>query len=113
MSHSNDDFSTSSAMNVISVFVRLGWFMLGPGVMFLSFFAITQHGNSISWADGIFGLAAAACLVLRCVDVAFLKGQTGSGEPATMNDLWRYSIKLVIIVWALWGAAHGIAYLFA
>ena len=113
MSESNNDPSTSSAMNVIGVFVRLGWFMLGPGVMFLSFFAITQHGNRISWADGIFGLSAAACLVLRCVDVAFLKGQTGSGEPATMADLGRYSIKLLIIVLALWGVAHGIAYLFA
>ena len=113
MSQSNNNLSTSSAMNVISVFVRLGWFMLGPGVLLLSFFAIIQHGKRISWADGILGLATAACLVLRCVDIAFLKGQTGSGEPATMADLRRYSIKLAIIVLALWGAAHGIAYLFA
>jgi len=113
MSQSNNDLSTSSAMNVISVLVRLGWFMLSPGLMFLSFFAITQHGNRISWADGILGLATAACLVLRCVDIAFLKGQTGSGAPATMADLRRYSTKLIIIVLALWGAAHGIAYLFA
>ena len=113
MSQSDNDSLASSAMGWIGVFVRLGWFMLGPAVMFLSFFAIMQRGNRISWADGIFGLAVAACLVLRCVDVAFLKGQTGSGEPATMADLRRYSIKLVIIVLALWGVAHGIAYLFA
>jgi hypothetical protein len=113
MSQSNDNPSSSNVMRVSGCFVRLGWFMLGPGVLFLSFFAIIRHGNRISLADGILGLAAAACLVLRCVDVAFLKGQTASGEPATTADLRRYSIKLVIIVLALWGAAHGIACLFA
>jgi hypothetical protein len=113
MPRSNGDFSNSNIVHASGCLARLGWFMLGPAAMFVAFFAIIQRGNGMSWADGLMGLAMVACLLLRTVDVLYLRGLSASGEPATPADLKRYVVRLIPAVLVLWGVAHGLARLFA
>lgn len=67
------------------------------------------HGWRLGAADGIYGGIALALVALRFVDVRFLRGRTGTGEPATMRDAIRYAAIVILAGLAIWAAAHGIA----
>jgi multisubunit Na+/H+ antiporter MnhE subunit len=86
--------------------------ILGNAVLYLSAVFIVIHHGSFSPADVVFGAVVASCVGLRYLDIKYLKGETASGEPATLAHWRRYSLLLGAFALALWGVAHVIGYLF-
>lgn len=100
----------SPSLGPTGCLLRVLCFFLGPGAMAFSAVVIMQgHGWRLSAADGIYGGIALALIALRFVDVRFLRGRTGTGEPATMRDAIRYAAIVILAGLAIWAAAHGIA----
>ena len=92
--------------------VRLGWMVAGNAALYLSAVFIAKQRGIPSFADGAFWLVVLACIGLRYLDIRFLKGQTASGEPATLADWRRYVLLLVALAFVLWVGAHAVGFLF-
>jgi hypothetical protein len=86
--------------------------ILGNAALYLSAVFIAKHHGSFSLADVAFGAVVPTCVGLRYLDIKYLKGQTASGEPATLAHWRRYSLLLGTFALVLWGVAHVIGYLF-
>jgi len=96
----------------VGCLVRLGWMLLGTATLVLSTLAISQYHGLLSAADAVFWGAIAGCIALRYVDIRWMAGQTAAGEPATKRHWRRYVLFLVGGGLIVWGAAHGLSYLF-
>jgi hypothetical protein len=59
----------------------------------------------------VFWSAVLLLVVVRYVDVRFLKGSTVFGQPASMQHWRRYAVLLIGASVVIWGVAHAIAHL--
>jgi len=86
------------------------WMAIGNGAMMLCTVGIIRTGALSCWDAVYWGLLGTLVLT-RYVDIRCYGGQTSTGDPATMTHFRTYALWLSIGTAALWGAAHGVAYL--
>jgi hypothetical protein len=76
-------------------------------------FIVQNGGGFFQTADWVFWIVLASLVLIRYVDIRFLDGCTGAGEPATITHWIRYAALLVACSTAVWVLAHVAGYLFA
>jgi len=101
----------SSLQSFMGCFVRIGWFLFGPGAALFILIYIMQQEPVFSWVDGLFLLTVLICLVSRGIDILLLEGETACGEPATRTHLVVYLVRMSVLAVLAWGVAHGVSYL--
>jgi len=85
----------------------------GNLVLAFSIIFIVQNGGGFfQTADWVFWIALASLVLIRYVDIRFLDGCTGAGEPASLTHWIRYASVLTACSVALWVLAHVAGYLF-
>jgi len=93
---------------------RLWWMFLGDVLLaFCAIFIFRNGGVFFQTADWVFWIVLATLVLIRYVDIRFLGGCTGTGEPASMTHWIRYSIILTLCATAVWVLAHLTGPLFA
>jgi hypothetical protein len=80
----------------------------GNAVLFFTAVFIVQQKGSVV-LDVLFWAVVAGLVLVRYVDIRFLKGSTAENEPATLRHWRRYSIGLVSVWAAVWIVAHAAA----
>jgi len=100
---------SESQVGCLSVLVRLAWifggFLLLFGVMFIA------QRKAPLLADISFWLFTFGLILLRFVDIKFLKGETMDNHPATLKHWRRYSLGLLITAGCLFILAKILAHL--
>jgi hypothetical protein len=89
--------------NALVPFLRMIWMLGGPFGAGLLIALVALDGGGVSWRDVAVGLCLFGTAAIRYVDIAFLRGETGDGRPATMQDFWRYAVPLVVGGVGAWG----------
>jgi len=92
---------------------RLWWMFFGNVVLAFSIIFIVQNGGGFfQTADWVFWIILASLVLIRYLDIRFLDGCTGVGEPATIAHWIKYAALLTALSTALWVLAHAAGYLF-
>lgn len=102
---------SSSPSGCLSIIVRLGWIFGGILLFFCALF-IAQGKNPVV-SDVIFIIFTLVLILLRFIDIRFLKGETMDNQPATMAHWRGYALKMLIVsvllyVLARIGAGSGL-----
>jgi len=98
--------------SVTGCLLRLSWMLFGSiAIVCAAVYIGLNTATLFSLADLVFWAVVAALVAIRYWDVARFHGLTAMGEPATMAHWRRYVAMLVGGSLAVWGLAHGIAYL--
>jgi hypothetical protein len=84
---------------------------VGNLILVMAAITIVQErgGFALTFRDAVFGATALCLPALRYVDIRFLHGKTGDGQPATMADWGRYTATILGASAALWLLAHAIS----
>jgi hypothetical protein len=110
MEDSEKTTEQANQMSGAGCLVRMSWMLVGNVVLAACAAKIFFNNTGFfSPADVVFWPVVAAMIWLRRIDITRMKGQTASGEPATLADWKRYSVLLVIIALLVWAGAHGLA----
>lgn len=100
----------TAATPLAGCLVRLFW-MVG-GLIALFFLSLSIVGNrGFSVYDPAFAAIAVAMILVRFLDVRFLKGETADGNPATLRDWRRYAVGVAVCSFGCWLVLHGVAWL--
>jgi len=86
-----------------AAFARLYWMVFGT--IILLFTAITVAFGSFQniQAAGVIYWGDVFCMIIvRYLDIRYLRGETVDCQPATMKDWKRYSVFLVIASLVIW-----------
>lgn len=89
----------------LSQLARLFWMAAGNCALALLAVSIARAGSP-SALDIIFWLLVGALLVIRYIDIKWLRGLTAEGKPASMHHWYRYTGYLLAASVALWALAH-------
>ncbi len=91
--------------------LRFFWMTIGNVIVLFCAYGIIQHRSGVlSIADAFYWASVGCLLVVRYVDIRYLKGLTADGDPASMVHWRRYAVLLGVAATVLWFVAHGIAY---
>lgn len=91
------------------VVVRLGWMLGGTLALLVTVMKIaSQPPWTIGLLDLVFWGAVALTVMLRYWDITRFRGETTSGEPATMADFRRYAAGTAGVSAACWLIARAI-----
>jgi hypothetical protein len=99
--------------NTLGSVARIYWMLLGYGILGLIGATIAKSGPLLSLRDVGYWAVAVSIVAVRYVDVAYLHGTTAEGEPSTIVHWRRYAVVLMLVAIAVWGAAHGAAFVLA
>lgn len=101
----------ANEMSGTGCLVRLGWMMFGNAALLFCAINIVNHrGSFFSIADAVFWPVVIFLIWLRRFDITRMKGQTASGQPATLSHWKRYSAGLLIFAVVLWSVAHAMTW---
>lgn len=111
-SHSSQTYSNDGAMGCLA---RLYWMFLGNGVLLFSAASIgmSKSESFLSTPDIVFGAGVVLLVILRFLDIRYLKGARPDGQPASMLDFWQYVRNVSIATGTIWSLAHLIKYVLA
>ena len=84
--------------------------MLGNALLVAAAYKIVQTEGELTLVDLVYWLFVVSLITARYVDIRFLRGRTSEGQPATMRDWRRYSLRVLAISATLWLVAHGLSY---
>jgi hypothetical protein len=91
---------------------RLFWIALGNfGLALLLIWIVVKKQSLGCLADISYLTLLIAVIVVRYVDIRYLKGQKGTGEPANMGDFRRYAVFVSVVSLLLLGASHLIVWM--
>jgi len=88
--------------------LRLFWMAFG-NIALLLCAAFVAKGTAPVVTNVVFFGVAIALIVVRYIDIAWFKGDTAEGKPATFADWRRYALKLTVVAVALWALARTAA----
>lgn len=102
------DVPPAKSESAVGCLVRIVWMLLGNAALAFAAMRIAM-GRGFRWsaADTAYWAIAAGLVLLRLVDVSVLKGQTVTGEAATLAHWRRYALILLGTATLVWGTAHG------
>jgi hypothetical protein len=118
MSKSKDK-SISNSVNIpdprqdslLGLFARVFWALGGNIILLFTASKIYRAQTLLSGFDLLFWAVVLSILLVRYVDIKYLKGVNYEGLPATMED-WRKYVKYFSIIAAgLWLLVHGLSFL--
>lgn len=90
--------------------VRLFWMVGGLIALFFLSLSIVRTAGFSAY-DAAFAAVAAAMILVRFLDVRFLKGETADGHPATLRVWRRYAVGVAVCSFGCWLVLHGVAWL--
>ena len=91
---------------------RLYWMFIGTVLLlFLLVFIFEKRPRFPSLHDAAYWVAVASLVIVRYVDIRFLSGKTGEGQPATLADWRRYTVLLGSVGMAAWLLVRAIVHL--
>ncbi len=91
---------------------RLWRMFFGNLVLVFSIIFIVQNGGGFfQTADWVFWIVLASLVLIRYLDIRFLDGCTGAGEPASVTHWITYAALLTALSSGLWVLAHVAGYL--
>lgn len=97
----------------IEFFVRLYWLFIGNVILFFILaFILEKHLRFPSILDALYLCAIVALILVRYVDIRFLKGETGEGKPATMAHWRRYTMLISLVGVGAWLLFRGFIHFF-
>lgn len=85
--------------------LRMFWMAAGNLALVMTVVLIVQR-RAFSVLDGVYWVIVAALIAVRYVDITRFDGLTASAEPATLRDLGRYALGLVVTAATVWLMAH-------
>jgi len=87
----------------LGVLARFYWMAIGPMIIILIAIAIMMKSFEKNAITNLtyWGLVLSVILI-RYLDIRYLKGETADGEPATMKHWKRFCMLLLIIYTVLW-----------
>lgn len=89
---------------------RMFW-MIG-GLVVLIFISLAIFRNSaFSIYDIAFAVIVMAMILVRLLDIRYLRGETADGQPATIRDWRRYAVRLAASSAGFWAVLHGVAWI--
>lgn len=88
------------------VLLRVVWMGLGNLALAGLAVTITQAGGRFTFRDGLYAVLIVALAGVRWLDITRYGGTTADGRPATMRDLRRYVVLLVVVAAGLLVACH-------
>jgi hypothetical protein len=96
--------------SLASALARVYWMLAGNAALGLVAIGIVQYGRARTWVtDATFWAIFVSLLVVRYVDITRLQGATASGEPASVDNWYRYAGGLFLISLLVWILAHTVA----
>ncbi|TFH40572.1 MAG: hypothetical protein E4H01_16360 [Lysobacterales bacterium] len=104
--------SDPAAQSGLGILLRLTWLMFGNVLLMALAIAIAERQSAgfLTVVDAAFWTLVGGLALARYVDITRMKGQTASGEPATIGHWRRYLVTLLPLSVVVWGAAHAVAY---
>ncbi len=87
----------------LGVLARLYWMAIGPMITILIAIAVMMKSFEKNAITNLayWGLVLSVILI-RYLDIRYLKGETADGEPATMKHWKRFCMVHLIVFAALW-----------
>ncbi|OHB54447.1 MAG: hypothetical protein A2Y12_04150 [Planctomycetes bacterium GWF2_42_9] len=99
--------------SIFSLFVRVFWALIGNFIAFFILFAIVNHkGSQFYLMDLIYFGVIAALILARYIDIKFWDKADDNGQPITMLNWRKYTLKIMILATSLWLLAHLLNALF-
>ena len=90
-------------------FLRFFWMIVGNAILVFCVVSMVKgHSNLLGLEDAFYWSLVGILLAARYVDIQYFNGQTANGEPASMADWRRYTVRVGIISVGLWLVAHAI-----
>lgn len=87
--------------------IRLFWTLLGNAALFiLAVYSFERQAQSLSIFDGLYCLILVLTVLLRFIDIRWLKGETVFGQPASMTDFRKHVAVSLPVFLVLLGLAH-------
>lgn len=92
--------------------LRILWMLGSIAILIYSamWIALKSDSAQLSAVDAVLGAGVFAAILARYLDIRYFNGTKGTGEPATMADWRRYVVLMVVLGFAAWGVAHGVAW---
>lgn len=87
--------------------LRIFWMGFGNAALVFAAIHLAQAAD-LAAANAIFFGVVAGLLIARTLDILRFSGTTTKGEPATVADLRRYAVGLVVTSGIFWFVAHAI-----
>lgn len=98
-------------VNGFGILARIYWMFLGNVLLlFLLALLFTKAPSFPSLLDAAYGGVVVSLILVRFVDIRWLKGETGEGQPATLTHWRRYTILLGSVGIGAWLLARGLAH---
>jgi hypothetical protein len=89
--------------------LRMLWLAWGnAALLFAAGFIAKQPAWTFTWTDALYWGLVAALITIRYVDIAWFRGLTANGEPATMRHWFRYAPTLTGIAAGFWTAGQAV-----
>lgn len=108
---SAQDSDTPNNHIALGCLIRLYWMGLGNAVLFFSAILIAQRREDfLSELDAVYGSAVFSLVMFRYIDIKYFKGNTSTGEPATMAHWKRYMRAMLVLALFAWGMVHWVSY---
>jgi hypothetical protein len=99
--------------SIMSLFVRVFWALIGNVIAFFLLYAIANHkGPQFYLMDLIYFGTIAALIFARYIDIKIWDKTDDNGQPITMTNWRKYTLKIMIISSSLWLIAHLLNVLF-
>lgn len=103
------DNSNQAQDSLLGLFTRIFWTLIGNVVLFFLAIEIYRTKSLISGFDIAFWILVLLLIIVRYIDIKYLKGINAEGLPATMGD-WRKYVKYLLIITAgVWVLGHGLS----
>jgi hypothetical protein len=98
---------SESGRGCLPALVRLTWIFGGIVLVYCAFYIAQRKGTVMT--DLILLLVALGLIMVRFVDIRYLKGETLNNQPATLKHWGRYTLKIVITAGVLYALAKFVA----
>ncbi len=98
---------SESGGGCLPALVRLTWIFGGITIVYCALF-IAQGKGSVG-ADLILAVLTLGIILVRYIDIRYLKGETRDNQPATMKHWRRYALMMLIASGILYALAKFIA----
>jgi len=97
---------SESGPGCLGALVRLTWIFGAFSLIFCAMF-IAQRKSAV--ADLLMLLLTLGLILVRFVDIKYLKGQTADNKPATLKDWRRYALMVLVAAGLLYALAKFVA----
>jgi hypothetical protein len=107
----SDNIPNQGQDSLLGLFARMFWSLIGNAILFFLAAGIYRTQTAISIFDIEFLGVVLLLIIVRYLDIKYLKGVTVEGLPATMEHWRKYVKHILLISSGLWILAHILSFL--